>query len=356
MKILLLGFTRIAHMPYMHDYADLLARNHELHLVSWNRSGGKDAEPPVGVARSFVFEDRIKDESPLKEKFPSFYRYRKFAIRLIKHERYDRVIVLHSTPGIVILDFLQRRYSGRYLLDYRDVSYESISFYRKFIARLSEGAGLVVASSPSYFAYLPSKNPVLLKHNLLFSKDHPNPRRGGSPVRVRYWGMIRHLEANLALVDELGGDERFELHYNGREEKVAAALKERVCKRGYRNIFFHGAYLPNERVSFAIDTDLLHNVYENDFATIGAMGNKYYDGIQFRIPQLCNAGSVMGDLVTRRGLGLAIDYGKLGFKEQILDYLGEIDYLAFDVACERELAAVIEDNKKASDAIAEFFG
>lgn len=356
MKILLLGFTRIAHMPYMNDYVSLLSGDHELHLVSWNRSGTKDAEPPAGVAQAFVFDEGVEDESSLKEKLPSIYRYRRFAIRLIRRERYDRIVVLHSTPGIALLDFLERRYHGKYLLDYRDVSHENISFYRKLIARLSEGAGLVIASSPSYLQYLPNRRPALIKHNLLLAEDRPEPRRGGSPVRVRYWGMIRHLQANLALVDELGGDDRFELHYNGREEKVAAALKERVRDRGYGNVFFHGAYLPGEREAFAADTDLLHNVYENDFATTGALGNKLYDGIQFRIPQLCTTGSAMGELVTEKGLGLAIDYSEPGFKELILKYLDAIDYPSFDAACERELAAVMEDNKKASEAIAGFFG
>lgn len=355
MKILLLGFTRIAHMPYMNDYVVLLSGDHELHLISWNRSGVKDAEPPAGVAQTFVFDEVIEDESPLKEKLPSIYRYRRFAIRLIRRERYDRIVVLHSTPGIAILDFLERRYRGQYLLDYRDVSHENIFFYRKLIARLSESAGLVIASSPSYLKFLPNRRPVLIKHNLLLAEDRPEPRRGGRPVRVRYWGMIRHLGANLALVDELGGDDRFELHYNGREEKVAAALKKHVRNRGYGNIFFHGAYLPRERTAFAADTDLLHNVYENDFATTGALGNKLYDGIQFRIPQLCSTGSAMGELVTEKRLGLAIDYSAPGFKEVILEYLNGINYPSFDSACEQELAAVLEDNKKASVAITGFF-
>ena len=355
MKTLLLGFTRIAHMPYMRDYVNLLSNDHELHLVSWNRSGAVDAEPPAGVARSFVFTDNVKDESPLLEKLPSFCRYRKFAISLLKREGYDRVVVMHSTPGIMVLDYLRHQYEGRYLLDYRDISHENLSIYRRLIAKLSEGAGLVIASSPSYLQYLPSRRPVLLKHNLLLTEKSPQPRRGGHPVRVRYWGMIRHLNANLALVDELGGDERFELHYNGREEKVVAALKEHVHARGHRNIFFHGAYLPEERVEFAADTDLLHNIYENDFVMSGAMSNKYYDGALFRIPQLCTFGSVMGELVTKKGLGLAVDYAKPGFKERILEYLGNLNYASFEASCERELAAVLEDNKKADKAITGFF-
>ena len=64
----------------------------------------------------------------------------------------------------------------------------------------------------------------------------------------------------------------------------------------------------------------------------------------------------MGELVKEKGLGLAIDYSAPGFKELILKFLDEIDYPSFDAECGRELAAVLEDNKKASDAITGFFG
>lgn len=355
MKVLLLGFVRVANMPYMVDYVRLLKDAHELHLVSWNRSGKPDLPAPNGVERSFVFTDHVEDEDSLRSKLPHIARYRRFVKRITRSERYDKIVVLHSTPGIALLDILKRSYRGKYLLDYRDASHENLGFYKSLIADLSENAGLVIASSPAFFQYLGSPNRAVLKHNLLCEDEPKARKRGQHPIRVRYWGMIRHEAANLALIDELGGDERFELHYNGREEIVAERLKAHVAERGYANVFFHGSYYNDERPSFAADTDLIHNVYENDFATKGAMGNKYYDGIQFKIPQLCTAGSIMGEMVAERGLGIAIDYSKSGFADVIFDYLKEIDYTSFDKACEEELRSVEKDNKRADEAILRFF-
>ena len=61
MKVLLLGFVRIAHMPYMYDYVRLLGSSNELHLISWNRNGRPDAPVPEGIAKSFVFGDHVED-------------------------------------------------------------------------------------------------------------------------------------------------------------------------------------------------------------------------------------------------------------------------------------------------------
>lgn len=360
MKVLLLGFVRIAHMPYMHDYVSLLGGKYELHLISWNRNGKKDAPVPKGVRRSFVFEDHIEDADPIQKKLPHFARFRKFALGVIESEKYDRIVVLHSTPGITILDYLSGRYRGKYILDYRDVSHENFGFYRRLILKLSQNAGLVLASSPSYMKYLRNEAGVFLKHNLLkvpYEHREVGPTRCfDAPIRVRYWGMIRHERANRAMIDALGGDSRFELHYNGREEEVAKRLKRYVAQCGYSNVFFHGSYYPNERAKFALETDIVHNVYENDFVTVGAMGNKYYDALQFQLPQICTKDSIMGDEVETKGLGLAVDYESDSLADAIVSYCSGIDSVLFSASCANELASVLADNKKADEAILLFFG
>lgn len=359
MKVLLLGFVRIAHMPYMYDYVSLLSGDHELHLISWNRNGKEDASAPEGVRKSFVFEDHIEDADPIQKKLPHFARFRKFALEIIGSEKYDRIVVLHSTPGITILDQLSSRYRGKYVLDYRDVSHENFGFYRRLILKLSQNAGLVLASSPSYLKYLRNEGGVFLKHNLLKApyeqRDRGASRCSGAPIRVRYWGMIRHERANRAMIDALGGDPRFELHYNGREEEVAIRLKRYVADCGYSNVFFHGPYYSDDRTEFALATDIVHNVYENDFVMTGAMSNKYYDALQFQLPQVCTKGSIMGDEVEAKGLGLAVDYESESLADTIENYYKEFNPASFSVSCASELASVLADNKRADEAILSFF-
>lgn len=358
MKVLLLGFVRIAHMPYMYDYVRLLGGSNDLHLISWNRNGCPDASVPKGISKSFVFGDHVEDADPIQKKLPHFARFRKFALGVIDSEGYDRIVVLHSTPGITILDRLKGDFNGRYVLDYRDVSHENFGFYRKLILSLSRNAGLVLSSSPAYLKYLDNAGGVMIKHNLLHSAcpQGTEKRPSSAPIRVRYWGMIRHEQANIAMIDALGGDERFELHYNGREEEVAKRLKAHVAVHGYGNVFFHGAYYVEDRSGFAAETDIIHNVYENDFVTVGAMGNKYYDAVQYGIPQVCTEGSIMGDKIKAKGLGLAVDYQAEGLADTIYEYYRGLDRAALAAACADELTSVRADNEAADAAIRGFFG
>lgn len=358
MRILLLGFVRIAHMPYMYDYIELLKEDHELDLISWNRSGEPDAPLPAGIERSWAFNRHIEDAEPLQKKLPRFKQFRDYALSIIDQRHYDRIVVMHSTPGITILDRLLGQYRGRYLLDYRDMTYENHLPYRVLIAKLAEQSGLVLASSPSYLPYLAKGKEVLIKHNLLEEKaialDH-QPESQPSRIRIRYWGMIRHEQANVALLNSVGNDPRFEIHYHGREEDVARNLRAFCAIHNIENAHFHGSYYAPQRAAFAAETDLIHNMYENDFATKQALGNKLYDGIQFEIPQICTAGSAMGKIVQDRGIGLAVDYSSPDLADIIYDYYRHIDFADFRQRSRTELTRILQENRKANEAIIDYF-
>ena len=50
MKVLLLGFGKIAYMPYMNFYLDALKeRDIQFELIYWDRDGKSDAEVPQRI-------------------------------------------------------------------------------------------------------------------------------------------------------------------------------------------------------------------------------------------------------------------------------------------------------------------
>jgi len=154
------------------------------------------------------------------------------------------------------------------------------------------------------------------------------------------------------VIDNLANDPRFELHYHGSEGVVAAALRQHVIERRAQNVHFHGAYLPEARYAFARDTDILLNVYEDDATMPYAMGNKFYDGIVFYIPQLCTVGSYMGERVARSRVGLEVDPFVSGFADAIYNYYKGIAWADFEANCDQEMSSVMSDYQDAREAIA----
>jgi hypothetical protein len=115
-------------------------------------------------------------------------------------------------------------------------------------------------------------------------------------------GLVAYEEVNRELIAKIAADNRFELHYYGREQQVAINLKKYAVEIAAGNVFFHGEYKPQDRYVFVRRTDLIHNIY-NDHNMMLAMGNKYYDAAIFRIPLLSIRGSFMAITLKRRILG-----------------------------------------------------
>lgn len=350
MKILLLGFTKLKYMPYAHFYlSNIDAANNETHVVYWNRDLEEEDTARFPDVVLHEFSRWQEDDVSKFKKIASFFQYRTFAKRVMAEESFDLLVVLHTLPGVLLLDELEKRYKGRYVLDYRDSTYEFFPPFRKAIAMLVEGSRMTFVSSDAFRKFLPAaaSEKILASHNILFSSlEHRRDREEklvpSDAIRVAFWGFIRHERVNVSMIDALGGDERFELHYYGREQEIASRLKEHVAKEGIGNVFFHGEYVPDERHEFILQTDVVHNVY-CDGNTMLAMGNKYYDGIVFRIPQVCMSDSYMAELSTKAGVGLADDPATTGFADRLFDYYTSLDWDSFYRNCDAELERVLDE-------------
>ena len=360
MKVLLLGFGKIAYMPYMNFYLDALkGRDIQFELIYWDRDGKPDAEVPQRISKAYKFEEHLEEQLPFKKKLKYFAKYRKFALDVLKNNSYDRIIVLHTTPGLTLLDYLVRKYKGRYLLDFRDVSYEYIPVYRKLVGILSTNSAVTFVSSNAFRKFLSTEENVMTIHNYLEdSLNHKMLRkqdaRECNAIRISYWGLVRQVDVNKKLMDALGNDSRFELHYYGRMQQDGRDMEQYARSKNYNNVFFHGAYMPTDRYEFAENTDMIHNVYDCGHTTGNAMGNKYYDGIIFGIPQICTAGSHMGDVVTERQVGIAVSLDGSNIADEIWAYYRDIDWEKFEVKCANALENVLNEQKMTKARLLDF--
>ena len=360
MKILLIGFTKFKYMPYMHFYLDRIPHiTHDIHISCWNRDGLPDTPAPNEIT-PHVFYSVVMDEAPKRMKLFAFIAYRKFVLAIMNQFQFDRIIVLHSLPGLLVYEQLVGKYKNKYLLDYRDHTYETNHFFQKAVSSLVRNSFATFVSSKSYLKYLPQLDKIHISHNVL--TDSLNYRNIGklrdeSPIVISFWGLIRHYRVNEQIIKQISNEKRFELHYYGREQDIAQRLKELTVTLGSANVFFHGEYKPADRYTFAGSTSLLHNIYDaDDVNTNMAMGNKYYDGIVFGIPQLCTKGSYMGITVSEGGVGLPCDPYDSSFLDAVHHYYTSLNREVFLAACEKQIAWILQDLAKADEVVSGFVG
>ena len=71
------------------------------------------------------------------------------------------------------------------------------------------------------------------------------------------------------------------------------------------------------------------------------MGNKYYDGVIFRIPQLTMPGTYMGERCTAKGTGIALNPGSSDYADSIWEWFKSLDRIQFEKNCDADLDAIL---------------
>jgi len=344
MKILIIGFAKIKYMPYLNLYLDNLDFNkNEVHLLYWDRDTTDDIQIEQQITlHKFCANQQDDRKRVLKVK--NFFRFRKFAMNVIKKNKYDFIIVLHTLPGLLLLDLLKKKYKGKYILDYRDSTYEYFYPFKKLVHSLSLNANMTFVSSNAFRKYLPLNANILTTHN--FIEEDLNHREykkvPSDKIRIAFWGFIRHESINKEIIRKIAADSRFELHYYGREQQIALNLKVYAKTLSADNVFFHGEYQPKDRYEFVKSTDIIHNIY-NDNNMMLAMANKFYDGIIFRIPQICMINSYMAERANNADIGHACNPYEDSFCNKVINYYDKLRYEHFFSNCNEELKKVLEE-------------
>ncbi len=352
MKIAILGFAKLKYLPCLQYSLDRFNRERdEIHLIYWRRDTHPDIPLPEGVI-GHALDMPMTDSLPLWRKAPYFLRYRLFAQRLLHRIQPDKLVVLQSTTAVTVYDLLVGRYSGRYALSYLDMTYEHRTSFRLLINNLVHHSAVTFTSSDGFRVFLPDSEKLITVHNITMSlvknrEDYRRPREKHQPIRIAFWGLMRHREINAKIIERLGNDARFELHYYGRAQgKMLMQVQQAVAT--YDNVFYHGEYLPQDRPAIAENTDMIHNIYfEGEGASTSfAMSNKYYDGILFGLPQLCMRYSLMGNQCAGNGVGLDCDPREESFADNLYTYYQGLDMVDFLSCCDRELDRVAQQMQR----------
>lgn len=359
MKILLAGFAKVKYMPYLQFYLENIDKEkNEVHLIYWNRDLEEEDLSSLDGVTLHELRCFQEDNVSHKSKIGSFLKYRKFVKSVLKQTKFDFVILLHSMPAVLLSNIWTKKFKNRYFFDYRDSTYERYSFYQHIISKLVVCSRATFTSSDGFRKFFPedAQNKVYTTHNVLTeSLSHRNYSKTPSKkIRLAFWGFLRNEDLNREIITKISRDSRFELHFYGREQQLALRLKEHAASLNSGNVFFHGAYTPPDRYEFAKNTDILHNVY-NTSNTMLAMGNKYYDGPIFYIPQLCMNGSFMGKCAANAGIGFECDPYSEDFLDKVYEYYSSLDFDKFRRNCDSELDRILNQYGAAAREVHEAF-
>ena len=357
MKVLIMGFGKIKFMPYLNIYLENIDREkNDVHLLYWNRDLQEEDTSHLENITLHEFRCYQKDDVSKLTKSESFLKYRAFALSVLKKEGFDFLYIVHSLTGVVVCDYVCRNYKNKYIFDYRDFTYEDFLPFKGAVGNLVRNSRLTFVSSDAFRIYLPPTEMKKIRtiHNMDMNKTGDfkliKNKASADVIRIGFWGFIRDEKINRKIIEAIGTDSRFQLHYYGREQQIAENLKSFVIENNINNVFFHGEYNPDEKFEFIKNIDLIHNIYDDKGAML-ALGNKFYDSLLFKIPQVCMPCSFMGRLAEKDGVGFTCNPYTEGFTDKLYNGLNKLQRESFEKSCNELLRRFTEENRKNIDYI-----
>ena len=340
--------------PYLHRYVDACVEsNTSYEVLFWNRCGEK-LELPENY---YYFNLLSKEDKSVFLKIFDFLNYRRWLIKRIKKQKYDRLIILSTLSGIFLADVLHK-YKGRYIFDIRDYSYEHIKLFYLIEKKIIKNSAYTAISSPGFKNFLPEHDYYII-HNMQSSeakyKGSFSKKQYGEKLNVVWNGTMRYFQHQRNVIMRLANDPRFMMYFHGSGPELE--LYEKFAEENkVDNIVFTGRYNNAQKIALLANADLLNNSYwmDNKNEVLFAVSNRYYDGLIYRIPQLLEAGTYKAKVCEDNGIGVAIDARVETFADRLYEWYFQIDVVRFDEKCQFLLDKAIEDDMKINDRLVEF--
>ncbi len=351
MKVGLILAGNIWFAPYMNIYTQILDKlGVEYDVISWNRDG-KDPQ------KGYQYNERYKMKGRLS-KFVPYIRYASFVKKIVKNNRYDRLIVFGPHIGIFLSNFLRKNYSKRYLFDYRDLSIEQLPIFKSAFKQVLKNSCVNVLSSFGYKKVLPKDFDYVLSHNFNIDtvrealvKPLSNKLKKG-PIKILTIGGIRNYEANMEVVKSLENKGGFEILFVGKGE-AGELIKEYADKNAISNLSYVGYYPKEKEASYVQDSTLLNIYFPKVVSHSTILSNRLYLALIHKKPMLVTSNSTQGDYVEKYQLGLSLDNCE-NLDKKIVEYLATLDYEAFSKRCNELLENFVADYEVLEKKVIEF--
>lgn len=344
----------LKYCPYLSNYTKILEENNiDYEVLYWERSTTDKDIPDHYIP--FKYESKLNQS--LFSKAKDFLRFRFWLKKRLTSKKYDKLILLSTLSGMIIPDVL-KRYTGKYIFDVRDYSYESNSIFKNIESKIIENSYFTAISSDAFRNFLPQSEKYILNHNinLAVNQNRNYTTKMRNTINLVFAGTLRYFEHQKKIIDKLANDNRFNIIFHGTGPEYEQ-YKEYVETGRIKNMILTGEYSEEAKENLYQEADLLNNSYDNqegNLETKYAVSNKFYDGIIYKIPQLVETNSYKEELINKYNIGIALDVNEEKFADLLFDYYQSINVDNFNAETNALYQSIMGEQKKYYKKITDF--
>lgn len=342
--------------PYIDKYIDSLKKNRQkFEIIIWDRTYRSDKQYKFKCDHILKMP-ASEDENYIKKLY-HFKKYSKFVKEIIKKQKYNKLVLLSTLSAFMCYKELVTQYRQKYIFDYRDASYERISFFSKRLKNIIQNSNFTAISSEGFKSILP-KYDYSIAHNFNYNDlgkaiSENRIKNITDKLTLSFIGVLREFEYNKKLIDIFGDDNRFNLEFHGSGESLEQTSE---YASHFNNVTVTGRYNIDEKFIFNLNADMLLYNYPCSYNRNCALANKYYDGLIFKKPLIGNSETFSGKLIMEKGVGISIPFSLNSeeYKTEIYNYYFNLNFDLFLENANIELKRVKDEDEKYISKIEEF--
>lgn len=352
-KLLIISMYPKNEAPYAQLYIDACEKaNKDYEIIYWNRYETKKKEV---LGNEIIYNLECPNGGYRLQKVFKMLRYALFIRKNLKKNIYDKVIILTTVPGIFTFDILAKKYKNCYIFDIRDYTNEGNSIYYLLEKKVINNSFSTVISSKGFEQFLPKKNDYQIAHNisnydkvsnenqLLFKKDK---------IVIGFVGNVRYEKENMELINLLKIDRRFEIGYWGNINKNL--IPDKLTSQN-ENVVFHGKYSNAEKPNIYRKIDFINAIYGNSSLEVTtAIPNRLYDALMFKKPILTSKGTLLGEIVEKNKIGIAINFADNDNYNYINSFIENFNQKEFEENCNKLLSIYLKEQNELKKHIDNF--
>lgn len=339
MKIALLLSSNIKLNPYIEIFRKVLDKQKiKYDIISWDRESLDENE-------GYIFKYSAPNTRSRFGKLYDYYKFSKFAKKIITHNKYDKLVVFGAAIGVFMYEYLNKYYKNNFWFDYRDLTIEQ-QFMGRF-KKLCDISQYISISSPGFASAFPENYDFILSHNFDIDevKDALSNKRQcsdfGNELVISTIGGIRDFDANLEVIKSVQNNKDYVVRFIGKGPS-AEPLAEYVKSNSIENVSFQGFYLKKDEWLFYEETNFVNIYYPRIKSHETALSNRFYKSLIYKKPMIVTNRSTQGNYVEKYQLGLSLencDY----LPQDIQQFITAFDKEEFANRCDILLSEFIDD-------------
>ncbi|MGB6780145.1 MAG: hypothetical protein WBE33_15435 [Planococcus citreus] len=340
-KVCFITTRNIFNTSCLPRYSEILKGNFD--IIYWDQHG---IDEECGAQRYYKFEYKMYNKNNKASKLIGYLKFKNYVEKIIKTNKYDKLIILPTQAGLLISNLLLKKYKNNYLIDIRDYSGEKNKLIYRWEKKLIDNSALAVITSPAYKKFLPPSTYVLSHNTTLIDTEQISLFRSKTnsheeKIVVSCIGSIRFIEQFEKVIEKFKNDSRFELRFIGRGSEK---LEDYLIRNSIENVKLIGRFESAETINYYLETDIIMNLYGNNNPYLDyALSNKLYYAANLGIPILVSPNTFMEEITLNNGIGIVGDTSDSDLVNKVYENYTKIDWDIFYKNCNKFIEEVKND-------------